>query len=151
MGQRQHSMRKVQTPDVGVVQIMGSFPSGAQEDGSFPDSALDDGYVARTATAAPNDAYGAGFKGVIRVAVGRYDIILDRVYPELMHACGSVQLETTALVQVQLDSPVMTTASPAGGDVSVVHMRIVGSTGIDTDLAAQDRVSFHLDLRNTSV
>lgn len=151
MGQRQNSRRKVQTPDVGMVQVAGSFPSGAQEDGTFPDSALTDGYVATPYTSAPNDAYGAGYKGVLRVTTGRYDIVMDRVYPELLHCSVSLHTATSKGLTAQLDSPAMVTTDPSSGeDVSVIKFRITDESGLDTDLEYEDRISFLCVFRNSS-
>jgi len=151
MGQRQHSLRKLQTPDIGVCIIHGNFPSGAQEDDSFTDAALSDGYVALPDTAAPNDAYGAGFKGVLRVGVGRYDIVMDRVYAELIHASGSIFCATSKGLTVQFDSPAMTSGAASGDETrSIIHLRICDESGLDTDLQYEDRVSFQLVFRNSS-
>jgi len=149
MSQRQHSLRKVQTPDIGVVQIAGSFPSGYP----FTDDQLDDdGYIATPSGSAPNDAYGNGFKGILKPAVGVYDILLDRVYPELVHACGSVFSTSVKSLEVQFAFPIMTVTDPSSGeDFSVVRLRLVGASATLTDLAINDRVSFHLVLRNSSV
>lgn len=152
MGQKQHSRRKVSTPDIGMVIVAGNFPSGAQEDDSFPDSALLDGYVAKPEASAPNDAYGSGFKGVLRVGLGMYDIVLDRVYPELLSAHGSVHTSRNKSAQIQFLFPMMETADPSTGeDVSVVRLRVQNGSGVDIDLQYNERISFILTLRNTSV
>ena len=145
MAQRQHSLRKIQTPDLGMVVVAGSFPAD-------PAAVLLDGYQALPGEDSPNDGSGAGYKGILRVGTGVFRIVLDRVYPELLHACGSVFTATSTSVSVQFDSDMMSTVDPdTGEDVSVIELRVVGALGVDTALVSGDRISFHLCLRNSSV
>ena len=164
----EHGYRKMQTPYSGVSDISFSFHSGAAQDDSFPGDGYVDAYGAgdayyatpanllsvytENAAVLPSGGLGSGVFGVIRKGTGLYEILLRREHFLLMNCSLSLETQTAKALFVQLAHPGMETKTGTDGvSRSVLNVRIINTSGADTDLQYQDRVHVSLKLKNTSV
>ena len=162
---KEHSFRKKQCVGNGIVDIDCSFASGAAEDGTFPAHITGpDGY----AVAAVVDAYGTslgsavstlplkalhsgdGIYAVLRLGVGLYKIILDRVYMGAISFSAQLCLTTPANKLVTFKSPILETE--VGSDSvqrSICRVQISDSSAEGIDLLFADRVSVRLTVKRS--
>ncbi len=152
----------VKSTDLGNIVIPFSFASGAAEDGTFPDSLLDDGYIS-----ALGDGYGIsqgvnvdnggvrgkGVHGVARKAIGLYEIVLRDQWLDIVSVNFQLQLEQNKDLKVQLAGAPqnITTTDSDGRSVkrTILQLRIINSSAVETDLEYNDRVHGQVWVNNS--
>lgn len=154
-------MRKLQTPERGLVDLSFSFHSGASHAGTFPYRFVDgygtaDGYVSdldsdENTFVTSDSVSGPGVLSIERQKTGHYHIVLRREYVRCHSQTASLSLGTRAARFVQFGYPMLYTETGLDGvKRSAFDLYVVNATAVASDLTVDDRVSVSLKLKNSA-